>query len=128
MTPNQLAAPLGLGFLLSGTFAFSAPEIFFALLGDYYGQFNYHFVKDAGIAFFSCGALLVLSVFIKAWRIPLTLGGSLFVVLHGLFHIQMLIMGMAPSFTDVLKEVFIIILPSILVAILLFWQVTFKGK
>ena len=111
---------LGLGFALTGVLAFLFPENFFALLGDYYGVFNYHFVKDAGIAFFSSGLLILLSVKLITWRVPLTLGGSLFIVLHGLFHIQMLIMGMAPTVFDVGKEVLFIITPSILTALLLY--------
>jgi len=89
------------------------------LLGDYYGVFNSHFVKDAGIAFFSSGGLILLSCKISKWSVPLTLGGSLFIILHALFHVQMLAMGMAPTVLDLAKELIIIISPSVATAVLL---------
>ena len=119
MKLNIFAAILGLGFTITGIFAFTYPESFFGLLGDYYGAYNNHFVKDAGIAFFSSGCLLLLSIKIMKWALPLTLGGSLFIILHGVFHIQMLVMGMAPTALDVAKEILIIISPSIFTLLLL---------
>lgn len=119
MKLNILGIILGIGFTVTGIVAFASPETFFGLLGDYYGAFNNHFVKDAGIAFFSAGCLLLLSTRIPQWCVPLTLGGSLFIILHGVFHVQMLVMGMAPTALDVAKELFIIISPSIFTALLL---------
>jgi hypothetical protein len=116
---NILNAVLGFGFLVTGLFAFFYPAEFFSLLGDYYGTFNYHFVKDAGIAFISSGSLLLLSLRFIQWRLPLTLGGALFVVLHGVFHLQMLIMGMATTPADIAFEVLVVISPSALAALLL---------
>jgi hypothetical protein len=116
---NILTAILGVSFLFTGLFAFLYPVEFFSLLGDYYGTFNYHFVKDAGIAFFSSGSLLLLSLRFIEWRLPLTLGGVLFVVLHGVFHLQMLIMGMATDPADISFELLVVISPSVLAAILL---------
>ena len=123
MKLNILAVILGIGFAVTGIFAFASSETFFGLLGDYYGAFNSHFVKDAGIAFLSAGCLLLLSTRITKWCVPLTLGGSLFIILHGLFHIQMLIMGMAPTALDVAIELFIIISPSVLAALLLILRI-----
>ena len=128
MQLNLFAAVLGFGFLLTGLFAFSYPALFFSLLGDYYGTFNYHFVKDAGIAFFSSGALILLSIRLVKWRVPLMLGGALFVVLHGLFHVQMLVMGMAPTLLDITIELLIIILPSVLSAALLVLRIVEQSK
>lgn len=122
MKLNIFAAILGLGFTVTGIFAFAYPVLFFGLLGDYYGAFNSHFVKDAGIAFFSSGCLLILSVKITKWAVPLTLGGSLFIILHGVFHIQMLAMGMAPTLLDVAREILIIITPSVFTALLLVFR------
>lgn len=119
MKLNLLAVILGAAFTATGVFAFSCPEVFFSLLGDYYGAFNRHFVQDAGIAFFSAGGLLLLSTKVPDWSVPLTLGGSLFIIFHGLFHVQMLTMGMAPTSLDVAKELIIIISPSVLTALLL---------
>jgi hypothetical protein len=119
MKLNILTVILGIGFAVTGIFAFVSPETFFGLLGDYYGTFNSHFVRDSGIAFFSAGSLLLLSIRITKWCVPLTLGGSLFIILHGVFHIQMLVMGMVPTVLDVAKEILIIISPSIFTAFLL---------
>jgi len=119
MKLNILAIILGAGFTATGVFAFVFPTTFFALLGDYYGAFNNHFVKDAGIAFFSSGSLILLSTKIAKWAVPLTLAGSLFIILHGVFHLQMLAMGMAPTALDVTKELVIIISPAIFTALLL---------
>jgi hypothetical protein len=123
MKLNILAVILGIGFAVTGIFAFVSSETFFGLLGDYYGAFNSHFVKDAGIAFLSAGCLLLLSTRITKWCVPLTLGGSFFIILHGLFHIQMLIMGMATTALDVAIEIFIIISPSVLAALLLILRI-----
>jgi len=119
MKINVLAAVLGLGFLLAGLFAFFYPSQFFGLLGSYYGTFNYHFVKDAGIAFFSSGLLLLLSLKIIQWRLPLTFCGSLFVILHAVFHIQMIATGMVSTASDMGFELVVIVMPSVLTALLL---------
>ena len=103
----------------TGLFAFFNASQFFSLLGDYYGAFNNHFVKDAGIAFFSSGFLLLLSLKAIQWRLPLTLGGSLFIILHGAFHSQMILNGMIPTTLDIVIELMVIITPSILTALLL---------
>jgi len=119
MKLDVLAFVLGAAFAITGVFAFISPEVFFRLLGDYYGIFNSHFVKDAGIAFFSSGGLILLSCKISKWSVPLTLGGSLFIILHGLFHVQMLAMGMVPTALDLAIELVIIISPSVATAVLL---------
>jgi len=123
MLLNILALILGAGFAATGVFAFLFSEIFFSLLGTYYGTFNNHFVKDAGIAFLTSGSLILLSLKLTQWKLPLTLGGALFIILHGVFHMNMLAMGMAPTAMDVAKEILIIISPSILTAILLFLRI-----
>ena len=77
MKLNILSFILGVGFVITGIFAFASPEIFFGLLGKYYGAFNNHFVKDAGIAFFSAGCLILVppekSIALNLLTIP---GGS----------------------------------------------------
>ena len=128
MKTNLLSLVLGFGFLITGLFAFFYPSEFFSLLGDYYGTFNYHFVKDAGIAFISSGSLLLLSLRFVEWRLPLTLGGALFVVLHGVFHLQMLIMGMATAPADIAFEVLVVISPSALAALLLIIRIRERAR
>jgi len=123
MRTNILAALLAFGFSATGLFAFFLPEHFFNLLPSYYGSLNIHFVKDAGLSFLSSGLLLTLSLTYAKWRIPLTLGGILFVFLHGLFHAQMLINGMASTFTDLAVEIIVIIIPSVLAFTLLLLRI-----
>ena len=128
MKTNILTSVLGFGFFVTGLFAFFYPSGFFSLLGDYYGTFNYHFVKDAGIAFLSSGSLLLLSLRFVEWRLPLTLGGAMFVVLHGVFHVQMLIMGMATAPADIAFEVLVVIGPSVLAALLLIIRIRERAQ
>ena len=128
MKTNILTLVLGFGFFVTGLFAFFLPLAFFSLLGDYYGTFNFHFVKDAGIAFISSGSLLLLSLRFIEWRLPLTLGGALFVVLHGLFHLQMLIMGMATAPADIAFEVLVVISPAVLAALLLIIRIRERAQ
>jgi len=123
MKTNILTAVLGTTFLFTGILAFFLPERFFDALGTYYGTFNLHFVKDAGISFFSSGCLLLASLRIRPWRVPFTIGGSMFIVLHGLFHTQMLITGMFPTGSDVAKEIALIITPAALTALLVMLRV-----
>jgi len=119
---DYLSAVLGAGFSIVGLFAFTYPALFFNLLPEYYGNFNLHFVKDAGIAFLSSGILFSLSLKALEWKLPLMFGGALFVVLHGAFHIQMLAMGMAPTALDFAIEVIVIISPSVLAALAVLLQ------
>lgn len=128
MKVNALTVVLGLGFLITGLFAFFAPTQFFSLLGSYYGTFNSHFVKDAGIAFFCSGFLLLLSLKIIQWRLPLTFCGSLFVILHGAFHTQMIMRGMVPTAFDIGIELVVIIMPSVLTAALLILRILESRK
>lgn len=120
MKTNILAVVLGVSFTITGIVAFFLPQTFFDQLPDYYGVFNLHFVKDAGLAFFSSGTLILLSIRLKKWSVPLTLGGVMFVVLHGLFHIQMLLMGMAPAIADKITEITVVIFPALLAALLFY--------
>lgn len=115
---NALNALLGFSFSAVGAYAFFDPVSFFSLLPEYYGRFNLHFVKDAGIAFGSSGLLLIAALVSRQWKLPLAIGGALFVVLHGAFHVQMLLMGMAPTLSEKVLEVMVIITPAFLTALL----------
>lgn len=123
MKTNILTGILGAIFLATGLAAFFASEQFFASIGNYYGDYNAHFVKDAGISFFSAGVLLILSLRIPKWRVPLTLGGALWIMLHGCFHIQMLLMGMFPTAADTVKEIALVITPAALTGLVLYLRV-----
>lgn len=119
MKTDSLTVVLGTFFLLTGLYAFFLPETFFNSIGDYYGIYNLHFVKDAGISFFGSGLLLLAALKYRQWQVPLTLGGAMFVVLHGLFHMQMLLMGMVPTGADIAREIALVITPAALTALLL---------
>ena len=108
---------LAMLYLASGTalYFFALPT--FESLPNYYGEFNSHFVKDAGLAFSSSAILLLLAVFNKSQRFIYSMSASLFVVFHGLFHVQMLLMGMVP--TDfIVYELLRVILPATVLLIL----------
>lgn len=105
-------------YAVSGIALYFSPQQTFESLPAYYGDFNIHFVKDAGIAFFSSGLMLAFAAAKKALRLTFCLCASLFVVLHGLFHVQMIVGGMVP--TDYLPyELVQIILPASLLLVLL---------
>jgi len=118
MKLNALTLVLTLAYSVAGLLAFFDAAWFFSLLGDYYGVFNLHFVKDAGLALISSGLLLGLSLFNTPSRFAYAFAGALFVVLHGIFHIQMLASGMVESYIDITKEVVVIILPALATLIL----------
>lgn len=88
---------MALVFTLSGLNFYFNSEAAFSGLPSYYGVFNNHFVKDAGIAFTCSGIMLGLGAFNRRSRLIFVFCGSLFVVLHGLFHVSMLLKGMVPS-------------------------------
>ena len=92
-----LLALLALQFLATGYAIYFHSQEFFDSLPDYYGQFNVHFVKDAGLAFLSSGIMFAAAVFSKKYRPAFSIGGALFVVFHGIFHVCMLMMGMVPE-------------------------------
>ena len=115
MNDRILAYLLGYGFALAGVGIFLFPETFFALLASYYGEYNLHFVKDAGLAFLASGVLLLLSNRHQYQEFAYTLGGALFVLLHGAFHAQMLLMGMVSTLSDLAFEFALNLLPALLV-------------
>ena len=88
---------LAVFYLASGIALYFHPMQTFDSLPSYYGEFNHHFVKDAGLAFTSSAILLFLAVFKRRERLIYSFSASLFVVLHGLFHVQMLLSGMVPK-------------------------------
>ena len=112
---KKLIFSFGIIYAAIGVFAYVAPHSFFNLLGPYYGVFNYHFVKDAGIAYFSSGVLMVASSKSLQWRCPFLIGGAMFITLHGLFHVQMLVSGMIADSGAILKELAFIIIPALIV-------------
>jgi hypothetical protein len=90
----------------------------------YYEIFNNYYIKDAGLAFLSPGILWVLSLFRERERLIYSFCDSVFIVLHGLFHIRMLFSGMVPS-DYVAYELIPVIVPVcillVLVALIYAW-------
>ena len=109
----MILAFLALFYSVSGIVFFVFPQFVFDLLPEYYGLYNYHFIKDAGIAFFSSGIMLFISLAKASLRVILAVCGSLFVLLHSLFHVQMILSGMVPREFYGL-ELFLVIIPAIL--------------
>ena len=102
---------LAVFYLASGIALYFFTQQTFDSLPSYYGAFNNHFVKDAGLAFTSSAILLILAIIRKSQRLVYSFSASIFVVLHGLFHVQMLFSGMIPG--DYLSyELLQIILPA----------------
>ena len=92
-----LLVVLSLFYLASGIALYFFSQLTFDSMPAYYGAFNNHFVKDAGLAFLSSGILLVFALLREKQRYIYSFCASIFVVLHGLFHVQMLLSGMVPG-------------------------------
>ncbi|MGB0970240.1 MAG: hypothetical protein ACPGVG_04665 [Mycobacterium sp.] len=110
-----LAVLAALAILFLGTglaLLFNSRSIFDGL-PDYYGAFNNHFVKDAGLAYLSSGTMLAIAVFHRRLRSAFAACGALFVVLHGIFHIVMVANGMVPS-AYLIDEIVSVIGPAVL--------------
>lgn len=118
-----LLAITALFYTASGIVLYFLPERTFDSLPGYYGAFNLHFVKDAGLAFLSSGLMLVLALLMPALRLVFAFCASLFVELHALFHLQMVLSGMVPS-QYYSYEVLQIFLPALvlLAAVLLLYK------
>lgn len=109
---------LGLAYLVSGALIFFFPLFFYEILGNYYGPFSEHFIKDSGLAFSASGMLLLyrsksslhLTIHTKA-------SGNLFLLFHSLFHLEMLLRDHHPW--NPFFELFIIILPPFLILLLI---------
>lgn len=112
-----LLAVLALFYLAAGVSLYFFSQSAFDSLPDYYGVFNAHFVKDAGLAFSSSGILLCLAVFDAKHRFQYAFAASLFVVFHGLFHVQMLATGMVPADYTV-YELLQVVLPALVTLVL----------
>ena len=120
-----ILALLALFYIVSGIALFVMTKFTYNMLPDYYGDFNNHFIKDAGLAFLSSGIMFAISLFQSQLRITLAMCGSFFVVLHGMFHIQMIASGMVPvEFYG--YELLQIIIPAILSLVVVFTFIQVK--
>ena len=104
---------VGVALALFGLWVFVAPRAFFTGLPDYYGEYNVHFVRDAGLAFLGCGLLYVAAAIVRPWQAPLAIAAAVWLVLHALFHVGMIATGMVPG--DWIRfELTNVILPSVI--------------
>lgn len=116
-TVAVLLGLLAIVYLFSGLALLLFSKAMFDSLPQYYGTFNAHFVKDAGLAFMSSGLLLCLAVFRAKQRLLFSFSASLFVVFHGLLHVQMLVTGMVPP-GFVTYELLQVVIPAGLLLVL----------
>lgn len=107
---------MALFYTSSGIALFWFTQFTFDSLPKYYGQFNNHFIKDAGLAFLSTGIMLIAAIYHKPSRVILSICGAIFVVLHALFHIQMLLGGMVPA-GFISNEMLQVVLPAALLIV-----------
>ena len=94
---RQLLILIALLNLLTGLTIFFAPQFFYDTVPgvSMMGPFNLHFIRDAGLAYFGGGALLLVG-----WRrreYAFALGGACWPALHALFHLQMWLARGAPA-------------------------------
>lgn len=108
---------MSLFYLASGIALYFFSQLTFDTMPGYYGVFNNHFIKDAGLAFSSSGILLVLALFRESERLIYSFCAAIFVMLHGLFHIQMLLSGMIPS-EYIAYELMQVIVPAFVLLVL----------
>lgn len=80
----------------------------------YTGLFNQHFIQDVGAAYITAGSMLILAAFRAQWRLPLSIAGGTFLLLHGLLHLYEIFSG-ATELKYILMESFTVMLPTILV-------------
>ncbi len=109
---------MSLFYLISGVALHFFSQLTFDTMPGYYGVFNNHFIKDAGLAFSSSGILLAIALFRENERLSFSFCASIFVVLHGLFHVQMLLGGMIPG-EYVAYELMQVIVPAIVLMVLI---------
>lgn len=120
-------AVLALFYSVTGIALYFFPEPTFSALPVYYGVFNLHFIKDAGLAFLSSGVMLCAATINLSGRVNFACCAALFVVLHGLFHVQMLFSGMIPG-DFIAYEFMQVILPALFLLILVAVLVRRRGE
>ena len=114
MTRNLLLVFAAL-LLLTGIAIFVAPQKFYDLTPGVkmMGPFNLHFIRDVGLAYFASGLMAGWGA-MKRNR-TLAMAGSLWLVLHAIFHIQIWYARGAPVDTIGLFNWAAVILPAFIV-------------
>ena len=108
-------------YVAFGAYIFIAPMSFYTRTPgvEMLGPFSVHFIRDAGLAYFAGGAV-ILSGALRFNR-SLAIAGALWPCLHALFHLQMWIARGFPADLVALVNLFGIQLPAWL-ALYLAWR------
>ena len=95
-----------------GAFIFITPMIFYKQIPgvEMLGPFSVHFIRDAGLAYFASGAIMIWGA-IRQHR-ELAMAGALWPCLHALFHLQMWIARGVPADLVAFINLFGIQLPA----------------
>ncbi|HPE46771.1 MAG TPA: hypothetical protein PLR76_00165 [Hyphomonas sp.] len=97
-----------------GVVIFNAPQAFYdAVPGlDLMGPYNVHFIRDVSLAYLASGAMLIAGGVLLDRR--LALAGTLWFVLHALFHWQIWLHRGLPFDYIFWFDLFAVIIPSFL--------------
>ena len=123
---RPITAALGLAGLaagINGVWMIADPAGWYAGVPGVHdtGPLNEHFVRDIGAAYLTVAACLAL-----AWRrplaaVPLLWAGSVFMVLHGLFHLGESVAGRLPL-VHLLIDLPGVLLPALALPALAWWS------
>jgi len=103
---RTLLAAIAVLNLLTGFVVFFAPQFFYDTVPgvSMMGPFNLHFIRDAGLAYFGSGVLLMVAL--RRGEYAFAFGGVLWPCLHALFHIQIWLARGAPADLVALTNLF----------------------
>ena len=91
--------------ILPQDFYFSAPGV------QATGPYNMHFIRDVGFAFLTSSAAVGYGIY--AGLRPLMLFGSLWLLIHGLFHLSLWVFHGAPLDSAALVDAILVSIPAI---------------
>jgi len=99
-------ALIGLFNILNGLFMLAAPDAWFArVIGDMaMGPMDDHFIRDVGFAYAASGTGLLLGLRRGAAAGAFALAGSVWPVLHALFHLNLWAMHGIPTGMNLINE------------------------
>lgn len=78
----------GVIWVLTGIYIFVLPQAFYNSIPglDLMGPFSIHFIRDVGLVYLAAGGTTIYAGL--TWQRSLAIAGTLWPLLHGLFHIQ----------------------------------------
>ena len=101
-------------WVLTGIYIFLLPQVFYDSIPglDLMGPFSIHFIRDVALIYLAAGGITVHAA-LKGQR-TLAIAGTLWPLLHGLFHIQIWAMRGFPFDHIFLFDAAMVIAPSAL--------------